>query len=108
MENEIRLIDANALKQAFRVKVLGDDGVTFNTAKFLLRLFETIVDESPTVEDTTKPEERSQGKWLTTWDSDEFTCERCRSLIKQPTFMGEPSYKFCPNCGTPMLRGNTK
>lgn len=42
---------------------------------------------------------RPQGEWLTTWDADEFICDKCRDLIKQPLNQGAPIYKFCPNCG---------
>ena len=52
-----------------------------------------------------KQNERPKGEWLRTWNIDEFTCDKCRSLIKQPTLMGQPSYTFCPNCGAEMRKG---
>ena len=67
-----------------------------------------IIDNAPNQQFVQEIEElkRPQGEWLKTWDIDEFTCDKCRSLIKQPTLMGQPSYNFCPNCGTKMdMRG---
>ena len=79
------------------------------------------IDNAPTVEAFTKEDmsgaynegyacgsresERPKGEWLRTWNIDEFTCDKCRSLIKQPTLMGQPSYTFCPNCGAEMKGG---
>lgn len=50
-------------------------------------------------------EERPQGEWLITWESDEFVCKECKSNVKQPTMMGKPAFKFCPYCGADMRKG---
>ena len=102
----MRLIDADKLQEE-HIKDYG---------KRLL-----LIDVAPTVETFTKDDmagaynegyacgsresERPKGEWLRTWNIDEFTCDKCRSLIKQPTLMGQPSYTFCPNCGAEMKGG---
>ena len=67
-----------------------------------------LTDSSKLPEYPAKNNERPQGEWLKTWDIDEFTCDKCRSLIKQPTLMGQPSYTFCPNCGAKMRKGGAE
>lgn len=54
-----------------------------------------------------KQDERPKGEWtMNNLIIDEWMCSVCREKFDDiPTCMGEPLYKFCPECGAD-LRGD--
>ena len=120
--NEVRLIDANALKEDLAKEIKTNDMGLW--LKILL-----VIDNAPTVDpcyQTTSCldcdnydkenhncprycelirdaiKSRPQGKWIKNVYSDggyNFTCTNCSKLYTDNT-------DFCPNCGAPMVRGD--
>lgn len=90
----MRLIDADALKKAFKRSPFINE-VHLYYARQIIRLAPTI-------------EERPQGKWLTEDNFDRLThtavCSNCR--LRQSFIM--TSFPFCPNCGARMKGGDEK
>lgn len=40
--------------------------------------------------------------WDLSWGRSVWSCSECRDAMEVPTEMGDPIYKFCPNCGARM------
>ena len=107
----MRLIDGDALASKlfdhhFSVPVLENEQKVLSEALHMIHEAPTIIKCGITSEglplmDLTP---RTRGEWLRTWEVDEFTCDKCRSLIKQPTVIGKPTYKYCPNCGANIMQ----
>lgn len=88
MSNEQRLIDANALKEAFNAwKNMDDYYHDSNCVDIPFTEAFDIIDNAPTIE------ERQKGKWEL--DSIGAYCSECKI---------HPDYtsNFCPNCGADM------
>ena len=81
---EVRLIDANALKDR-------------------LPTFAGVIDEQPTIE----PELR-HGRWIDAHmisGGDFYRCSECGCYIEQIYFANDYNVRYCPNCGTKMDGG---
>ena len=100
----MRLIDADALRKAFKNHPLCHD--------IWLTYSRELIDNAPTVKitlipaDETKAEERPQGKWYRTGQSfinpnkfRNYGCSVCRYELDEH-IREEPN--FCPNCGAKM------
>ena len=101
MENEKRLIDANALMDEFRAYMVD----RYDSEKCISEenckacdspcLWWRKVNEAPTVDAV----EVVRGRWKRYIDEDEdvhyYTCSVCN-------YMAIPRYKYCPNCGAKM------
>lgn len=84
--NEVRLIDANALKE-----VVHNSNLSGNREWLIMEL-DKIIDNAPTVE-------RPQGEWNKCFDKKDYfigwKCSRCEKICKG-------IYNYCPNCGADM------
>ena len=52
--------------------------------------------------------EAVQGEWKPfdlTWGRNIYFCTVCKESTEVPTVNGQPSYNYCPNCGTRMKGG---
>ena len=100
MANEVRLIDANALKGDFM---------------FLRKMWSgteigAVIDEAPTVDAV----EVVHAKWLYDGGSGRYFCSACDEYalsFKKDTLYGGGLYEvcltdYCPNCGAKMDGGN--
>ena len=84
-----RLIDANALRKAFKNHPLCND--------VWLQYSREIIDNAPTVEP-----ERLKGKWIEyNTACHHYKCDQCNADYN--TLMLKPN--FCPNCGVDMRKG---
>lgn len=92
----MRLIDADALLKKL------DDSIWYNVADFNEAWY--AVDHAPIVDEV--PVRR--GRWVhhpeIGWGST-WLCSECGEKTVE-TIMGEPRYKFCPNCGADMRWGD--
>ena len=99
--NEIRLIDANALKERYKtmLKIIGKDNLLdFEQGKKYA--FETaidFIDNAPTVEP-----KRPQGKWLE--HENYIECDQCHMRFLKDHLIRK---RYCSNCGADM-RGEKK
>jgi len=88
----MRLIDADALKDAFKNKE-GNDFTAFH--------FYEAIDKAPTIEP-----DRPHGEWIQTYESvdgrgaDRYKCSFCNHEIN----IYYKPYRFCPNCGAKMRK----
>lgn len=89
MENEMRLIDANALKDRMgkaHFRGYGDAVM--------------LVMDAPTVD--AAPVVHGRWEWVT---GDVYRCTNCGSEPHVQEVMGMPDYDFCPFCGAKMDGG---
>lgn len=102
--SEQRLIDANALKEVAKTK-FGND----ITSITVLKLFEELIDNAPTVDAIVNTiEVRPQGEWYYSIDKG-WECNQCHEIVKDmPTCMRKALYNFCPNCGADMRKVDAK
>ena len=90
------LISRSALKDYARTVLCEDNATNYS----LLKMFDEIIDNAPTVE------ERPQGEWI---DIDSLVskarCSKCKNIM-----LTEPFGKtdFCPNCGAKMKKSQTQ
>ena len=119
MTNEIRLIDAKALKKDFQDRLRSahnwkENALNNSNDEIVIRADATIgficevimtINKAPTIE------ERPKGKWLqhnsieedlNIWHCSNCKMEYCSECGGRPL---EYNYYFCPNCGADM-RGN--
>ena len=108
---EIRLIDANALKEAleenrwYHTLPNGDLGEGANSKTtvpiYLADDVNQLIDNAPTIE------KRPHGKWIykQIHDYDYWECSNCGELCTEGT---PKTMNFCPNCGADMRSDNDK
>lgn len=105
--NEVRLIDANALKKTFENACIY--GLPMNK---LYGAILKIIDNAPTVEsdyewgysEGVHDTERPQGEWIRrkmNW----YICSNCNHRTDS---IGETFFNFCPNCGADMRKGESE
>ena len=100
MANEKRLIDANALKIAFKCREMAD--IDLYGGCHIAECFQgyeanEIVDKMPTVDAV----EVVHGRWCK--DGDWLICLNCESEINVKNSLGVENRKnYCPNCGAKM------
>ena len=104
--NEIRLINANELKEHISELLLVYDGKEILDA----------IDNAPTVDllvargtnGVVIPITRPQGEWYYSCDKG-WECNQCRKTVKNMPIDDnkKATYDFCPNCGADM-RGEKK
>lgn len=85
----MRLIDADALIEWMdREQVLRH-----------ITWFRAAIDNMPTID----PVKHGRWEpWDLSWGRSVWSCSVCRDATEVPTEMGDPIYKFCPNCGARM------
>lgn len=94
-----RLIDADALTIAVFKKAIDDAFLNGNTD--MHRLLIQVIAHQPTVD----AEPVRHGKWIDEGQPDDFfphRAWRCSECGEQVLEIGEPWYKYCPNCGAYM------
>ena len=113
MQNEIRLIDANALISAIE-KGEGISWERYGDNEVCVR--KKYIDLAPTIAWCNRTSdglplldlrERPQGEWITEYDR--MKCPFCGMSIDDEVhwlYSEEYNFKFCPNCGAE-LRGDT-
>ena len=104
----MRLIDADALMEAFRTYMAENHDrercVSEENCNACDRgcLWRKIVVKAPTID----PESlRKQGKWIRGELQNgerRHKCSVCREACRVPTVVGKPVYDYCPNCGAKM------
>ena len=110
--NEVRLIDADALKTEFLRKIGGDfadiidnaptvGAYTEKQVKELIELNEKQIKELIELNEELS-EERPKGEWITETSGyySYFRCNNCNS------YCSSVKTNFCPNCGASMSRGD--
>lgn len=98
-----RLIDANALKDAFNAwKNMDDYYHDSNCVDIPFEEAFDIIDNAPTIE------ERQKGKWIGDTDYESFQgsyeaykCSICGHSLHWRDYCSN-KYNFCPNCGSDM------
>ena len=110
--SDIRLIDANALKEVAKTK-FGND----ITSITVLKLFEELIDNAPTVDAIVNTiEVRPQGYYIgrlyfrpstKQYDCQMYMCSECGEEYSYDaeTGIGITDYSFCPKCGAKMNGG---
>ena len=106
MATEKRLIDANALMDAFRRHMVKN----YDRNKCTLEencktcepgcLWRRKVSEAPTVDAV----EVVHGHWC--WEGRFRACSKCGSYVEFTETLGASHWKYCPNCGAKMDGGN--
>lgn len=96
---EVRLIDANILKEAITQYYY----ISELKNPFWFRLITDYIDNAPTVEQPT-------GAWIyNQYDGNpkigNWHCSNCRNIVYGWKFQ-KPYYNFCPNCGAKMKIGD--
>ena len=102
----MRMIDADALKEAFYRKMkellLSTDTPQISYEALSLLCGTSLIADAPTIE------ERKNGKWLEQddgWDGIYYECSCCKDAFT--LIDGNPSenlYNYCPNCGARMVQ----
>lgn len=98
-ENEIRLIDANALKIAFKCREMAD--IDMYGGCHIAECFQgyeanEIVDKMPTVDAV----EVVHGHWC--WEGRFRACSECGSYVEFTETLGASHWRYCPYCGANM------
>lgn len=102
----MRLIDAEALKLSMMLIAPGETKKYCYPCREILKA----INDAPTIE------ERKKGEWLpgrevsrtfvgpnnVRIDYEDWRCSVCGCVVEQ---WWKPEYKFCPNCGTNMMKG---
>ena len=116
--SEVRLIDANALKEEINKRLIyGENGNdNSNDVQFTYAKVRRLIDNAPTVPQTIITEfkgcdncelERPLGEWIDEGQYAEghsehaYTCKKCGyQIIEKPNMISEN--RFCKNCGAEM------
>ena len=95
MANEVRLIDANALKKAMRMWPRTKQPVLIYTGTILKG-----IDDAPTI----NPESlRPKGRWEPRKDAIGFVhCSVCHDCNIYGDWEDGEKWRYCPNCGAKM------
>lgn len=100
MNNEVRLIDANALKD----KIIGDSAIKCGT------VFQHIIlhiEHAPTIE--AEPVRRGEWNQVDECDDTYYSCTACgEEWITIDGTPAENNMNYCPHCGAKMDGGETK
>ena len=87
MENDILLRTCRAVKSILGILIRAQAKTT-----------------SVDIETTLNPnEQKSKGMWIMTDVRDQYRCSECQWEGHVPTCMGDPLYRFCPNCRAEMM-----
>lgn len=55
-----------------------------------------VIEELPSAQ-----QEQKTGRWIPFYEGS-FVCSKCKRDYKVDTYMGEPLWNYCPNCGAKM------
>lgn len=91
----MRLIDADALKNAIRAESWKED----TTVKMAVEYINILIDEQPTI----NPDDlRERGRWI--WDEENecWLCSNCESSALNNYRGNSADSDYCPNCGAKM------
>lgn len=96
MENEVRLIDANAMVKSWEDEITDHPEDSGTLVHAVAGLFVESLKSAPTID----PESlRPQGRWIEKpWRPECSLCGFAGSLYDTPI----NPFKFCPNCGAKM------
>ena len=99
MENEKRLIDANALLKVLKHRVKGneDSGIVLGTNS-TLGIMEEWVRSIPIVDAV----EVVHGRWEKSNYHGFLCCSECKDVYIDKTWFGGGKWNYCPNCGARM------